>query len=103
MALSQKDLLRRIKQKGNIKIGASSPVQGSSSHRELESEPGITIREPTLKKRKVASEGNQPPISETSGSIDSLPDITEIRKATTTSSRKSFWDEDFEHSSWTSS
>jgi len=97
MALSQKDLLRRIKQKVNIKIGASSPVQGSSSHKEPESGPEITIREPTLKKRKVVSGGNQPPISETSDSIDSLPDNTEIRKATVTSSRKSFWDEDFEH------
>ncbi|QCE10110.1 hypothetical protein DEO72_LG10g1336 [Vigna unguiculata] len=55
MALSQKDLLRRIKQKVNIKIGVSSPVQGSSSHKEPESGLGITIREPTLKKRKLVS------------------------------------------------
>jgi len=86
MALSQRDLLRRIKQQESNKVGASSRTKDSSSKAVvLESEPETTQSDPKLKRKR-----NDPLISEASDSTDNVP-------VSALSFKKSFWDEKFTH------
>ncbi|QCD81526.1 Growth arrest-specific protein 8 [Vigna unguiculata] len=86
MALSQRDLLRRIKQKESNKVGASSRTKDSSSKAiVLESEQETTQSDPKLKRKRV-----EPLISEASDSTDNIP-------LSALGFKRSFWDDKFAH------
>ncbi|QCD97578.1 Growth arrest-specific protein 8 [Vigna unguiculata] len=85
-ALSQRELLRRIKQQESNKVGASSRTKDSSLKAiALESEQETTQSDPKSKRKRT-----DPLISETSDSTDNIP-------LSALSFKKSFWDEKFTH------
>jgi len=86
MALSQKELLRRIKQKETAKVGATSRTRNSSSKGlVLESDQETTQSDPKLKRKRADLV-----TLETSDSTDHAP-IGALNP------KKSFWDEKFTH------
>jgi len=96
MALSQKDLLRRIKQQGKMKIGASSKKKSSPSKIGLESETETTQSDPNLKKRKVGIETERQTLQE-SDSNDRPIEIVKVGVGAILGPKKSFWDDEFKH------
>jgi len=86
MDLSQKELLRRIKQHESNKVGASLRTKGSSSKAIiLESEQETTQSDPKLKRKRT-----EPLNSKALDSTDNVP-------LSALSLKKSFWDEKFTH------
>ncbi|QCD97099.1 hypothetical protein DEO72_LG6g1809 [Vigna unguiculata] len=94
MALSQRDLLRRIKQQGTTKVRTNSRTRGSPMKTNLESEPESTQSDPKLKKRK---KGDLQLALEASGSNDRPVEVTTKGKEGSLGQKGGFWDEDFAH------
>jgi len=101
MALSQRDLLRRIKQQGSSKVGTTSQTRSSPVKVVLESDLETTQSDPKAKRKRIESKKGAPTRSETSESRDRPPSAEKVLlgQSPLLTSNKSFWGEDFDHAS----